>query len=724
MDKHLPFTKNKLNSAILISILVGAVPFSAQVMAAGICDNPENTVSDDQASTICTLESPKNLTIGVSGALDSVVVNSVSGNTQTITNAGTISSSTSQSIYVFMNGSVLIDNSGTISNSANKGIAINIAMNVSSAQIFNRATGTITGDIQLNANSTIFNSGTINGDVFLSSGTLNVQGGRIIGDVDSNSDSEVNFTGDFATEGGFDADDISIDSGVTLTLSHDFTGDVDNSGTLYAFGAGDTRIVNGGYTQQTSGTLKIDVASDSNYSKLDVNGDASFASNAKIDVNVIGAPALSIGSTINDIVSVEGEGSLVSDGTFSVSDNSALFNFTGQLDGVTIDLLIKGGSSSVLSSVQQNSNLPAAGVAKLIDQLIADGNNPTGLQSLITALGQIETEAEVSAAVNQLLPLLTGNQVIALVGAVGEISQVIQGRVEGLQGMSSGDAMPSEKQGEIFDDSYMWVKGFGSMADQGTGAGVTGFDADSSGLVIGLDGAPIDKDRIGVAFAYAQTDVDSKDNLNKVDINTYQLVGYGSHSLNDNTQFSYQANYGVHQSKGSRNISLVSNIAKSDFDSTSIGAGFGLLHSFTISDQLTVTPSIRNDYTYMDNDGYTETDAGALSLIVDSNDSEQWLFDLSSKAVYRLTESINLTGNLGASYDVINEQSTALSAFAGSPGNVFTTQGLKSDPWLYSAGIGLIMETDSGTKITARYDYSTGDDFDNQSISVKARWAF
>jgi uncharacterized protein with beta-barrel porin domain len=165
-------------------------------------------------------------------------------------------------------------------------------------------------------------------------------------------------------------------------------------------------------------------------------------------------------------------------------------------------------------------------------------------------------------------------------------------------------------------------------------------------------------------------------------------------------------------------------MATSDFDSTSMGAGFGLLHSFKISDQLTITPSLRNDYTYMDNDGYTETGAGSLSLIVDSNDSEQWLFDLSSKAVYSLTESINLTGNLGASYDVINEQSTSLSALAGSPGNVFTTQGLKSDPWLYSAGIGLVMETDSGTTITAHYDYSTRDDFDNQSISLKARWMF
>ncbi len=58
--------------------------------------------------------------------------------------------------------------------------------------------------------------------------------------------------------------------------------------------------------------------------------------------------------------------------------------------------------------------------------------------------------------------------------------------------MSSGDAMRGDKQGQIFDDSYMWLKGFGSMADQGTVGGITGFDADSSGLVIGLDGAPTD----------------------------------------------------------------------------------------------------------------------------------------------------------------------------------------------------------------------------------------
>jgi outer membrane autotransporter protein len=382
---------------------------------------------------------------------------------------------------------------------------------------------------------------------------------------------------------------------------------------------------------------------------------------------------------------------------------------------------------SVLELVQKKPNSPAAGVARLMDKLISlddDGNlDNLDFKRLLTALSQLD-EAKVLEAVSQLLPSNPGTRSAALSGGVGAISQVVQSRAEGSQGMSSGDAMPGEKQGQIFDDSYMWLKGFGSMADQGTVGGITGFDADSSGLVIGLDGAPTDKDRIGLAFAYAQTDVDSKDNLNRVDINTYQLVGYGSHSLTDDTQLSYQASYGVHQSEGSRNISIVSTIATSDFDSTSMGAGFGLLHSFKISDQLTITPSLRNDYTYMDNDGYTETGAGSLSLIVDSNDSEQWLFDLSSKAVYGLTESINLTGNLGASYDVINEQSTSLSAFAGSPGNVFTTQGLKSDPWLYSAGIGLVMETDSGTTITAHYDYSTRDDFDNQSISLKARWMF
>jgi uncharacterized protein with beta-barrel porin domain len=720
MNNNLPFYKKKLSFAILMSVLVGAVPFSARAQQPdpddNICSEDQNIIAINTSGDVeayCTLKTGNHLTITDGGTLTQVKVAGPPRGDQQVINEGEIL----DGISVTGDGtSVVIDNSGIIS-SVGKSYAISIAPSTYSARIVNRVTGTI------------------NGGVFLSKGTLEVQGGRIIGDVDGYSGSKVNFTGDFATEGSFSADaSISIDSGVTLTLA-DESGTVTNAGTLYVSRLNDERYdgapfkvttILGDYRQEDSASLKIDLASTKSYSQLVIDGDASFDSNAKIDVNVIGTPELSIDSTIDDIVSAK---SITSDG-FLVSDNSALFDFTAQLNGNTIDLLIQigesidGGKVSVLGSVQKNANSPAAGVAKLMDKLIVESKSTPGLQRLITALGELKTEAEVSAAVSQLLPLLTGNQSTALSGGVGAISQVVQSRAEGSQGMSSGDAMPGEKQGQIFDDSYMWLKGFGSMADQGTVGGITGFDADSSGLVIGLDGAPTDKDRIGLAFAYARTDVDSKDNLNSVDINTYQLVGYGSHSLTDDTQFSYQASYGVHQSEGSRNISIVSTIATSDFDSTSMGAGFGLLHSFKISDQLTITPSLRNDYTYMDNDGYTETGAGSLNLIVDSNDSEQWLFDLSSKAVYRLTESINLTGSLGASYDVINEQSTSLSALAGSPGNVFTTQGLKSDPWLYSAGIGLVMETDSGTKITAHYDYSTRDDFDNQSISLKARWMF
>jgi uncharacterized protein with beta-barrel porin domain len=795
MNNNLPFYKNKLSSAILMSVLVGAVPFSAQAEFTNICRESENTINTDQSainSSVCDLPKSSNVTIGTDGALSHVDVKGASEENRTITNkgeisndsgrginfsgggdltivnSGTISSSGfdsieyAQGIYVVgdANSSVIINNSGTIS-SVSDGVGAAIKVVSGSLVIVNSGTisGSVDGGGAITMNEDIISAsivnkdtGKIEGNIEFVSGTLDVQGGRIIGDVfggesSVEKDSEVDFTGDFATEGSFMVDNISIRPDVTLTLADNLTGAVSNSGTLYVSRANEERTgptIFGDYSQLASGGLKIDLASKDSYSQLFVMGSASFASNAKIEVNVIGTPELSIGSTINDIVSVEmgqmpeevsndsngretqqqPSKPLTSDGTFSVSDNSALFDFTAKLDVNTIDLLIKVAELSVLGSVQKNANSPAAGVAKLMDKLIVESKSTPGLERLITALGELKTEAEVSAAVSQLLPLLTGNQSTALSGGVGAISQVVQSRAEGSQGMSSGDAMPSEKQGQIFDDSYMWLKGFGSMADQGTVGGITGFDADSSGLVIGLDGAPTDKDRIGLAFAYAQTDVDSKDNLNRVDINTYQLVGYGSHSLTDDTQLSYQASYGVHQSEGSRNISIVSTIATSDFDSTSMGAGFGLLHSFKISDQLTITPSLRNDYTYMDNDGYTETGAGSLNLIVDSNDSEQWLFDLSSKAVYRLTESINFTGNLGASYDVINEQSTSLSALAGSPGNVFTTQGLKSDPWLYSAGIGLVMETDSGTKITAHYDYSTRDDFDNQSISLKARWMF
>jgi uncharacterized protein with beta-barrel porin domain len=73
---------------------------------------------------------------------------------------------------------------------------------------------------------------------------------------------------------------------------------------------------------------------------------------------------------------------------------------------------------------------------------------------------------------------------------------------------------------------------------------------------------------------------------------------------------------------------------------------------------------------------------------------------------------------------MLNERASTTASFAGAPGVAFTTQGLDPSPWLGRGGFGLIGKITDTLEVTGRYDFEVREDFNNQTVSVKMRWAF
>jgi len=469
------------------------------------------------------------------------------------------------------------------------------------------------------------------------------------------------------------------------------------------------------------GTLQVNVNNDTTYGKLAVTGQASLPSNAKIDVNVANTNFAFTATSLADVISA---GNLVSDGTFSVTDNSVLFNFTAVKDGNTVDLNLTaagggggGGSSGLVEQIiVAQGNTPAIGAARALDTIKA--SDPTGpVSSLFVPL---TTNEQVNAAVSQTLPLLTGGATLAMGNAMHGLNRIIQARQQGAHGRSSGD--------EFYGDSHMWLKPFGSWANQDDRKGVSGFDADTYGLVFGADAAVAEVNRLGFALSYARSDVDSNSNIapNSADVDTYQAVIYGSRSLSGATEINFQSDVGYHKTDGKRSVNLLlpGQKAKGDYDSWSFHIGAGLAHTLSLSDKTTITPSVRADYARIDSDSYTEKGAGALNLKVDDTTVEELILSVDAKLAHKLTERATLTANMGVGYDAINESASITSAFAGAPGTAFTTRGLNPDAWSYRGGLGVVGNVSETLEVTARYDFELKEDFDNQTASVKVRWAF
>lgn len=651
-----------------------------------------------------------------------------------LNNAGTITGG----IGILATGDVDIDtivNSGTISGIGIDGVGIGIDTGTTIDSVSNSGTinGTLVGiQVYDSAIGSIDNSGTISGTQYAISdlsfsgiSAINITGNtaRLVGDVDAgNSLFTLRSGAVFSSENAISVDRFVIENGATLKMGAGlstsgtmddgifaFTG-FSNAGTL-SLAAGVTGTIYGDYDQASSGALKIGVADDNAYGKLVVDGTATLLSNAKIMVDVSNPDYSFTASTLNDVLSAN---NLISDGTFAVSDNSLLFNFGAVKDGNTVDLtLAKAETAGVLDSVINTGNNPAQEAAQVLDNVLAE--DPTG--ELASNFIGLTSEQEVSNAVTSTMPTVAGSATSATSSTLAGINRVIQAHQDSNRGLSSGDAL---------SNGNLWIKTFGSWAEQNERSGISGYDANTKGLAIGADTAVSETTRLGLAFAYAQTDLDSDSRVapQSAQIDTFQLIGYGSYALSANTELNFQLDAGQNRNESKRHMPFADATAHADYNGYNVHAGIGIGHNMRLSEQLTFVPSARADYTWIGTDSYHEKGAGALDLDVDSNDTEELLLSIDGKLNYALSEATLLSANLGAGYDVIDENGTITSTYAGAPGAAFRTQGLDLEPWLARAGLGLTHTLSGGTEVSLRYDAEARSDFTNQGASVKARWAF
>lgn len=662
---------------------------------------------------ISTLTSLTNSGTITSSAVTNAVGILNSGTITTLTNNSTISATTTggaSSAYGIWNAGgtiTTLTNNGTISATGPTAAGINNGATITT--LINN--GTISSITNTGTINTLTNSGTISSALTMGAGTLNLDGtaSLITGAVTGTG--AVNVNGSFTTESTFNVGSMSITSGGVFTQSHGVTTATGfaNAGTL-AIQAGTTSTITGDYNQAAGGTFRSKVTNDTTYGKLAVTGTATLPSNANIDVNVEN-PNFSF--TVTSMANIISAGTLTSDGTFSVTDNSLLFNFSAVKDGNTVDLSIAAAAPAVGASVTNQGNTPATGAASVLDSVIA--SNPTGdLASLFVSL---TTSQQVSNAVSQTLPLMTGGMAQVSGSILHSINRVVQTRHEVHRGLSSGD--------EFLGNRKFWLKPFGSRAQQNDVKAVAGYKSNTGGFALGFDGEISRSHRLGLGFAYGSTSVNGNSQVARQNarVDTYQAIVYGSYSLDEATEVNYQLDGGANRTQGTRQIAFANRTANATYNSATAHVGVGIGRVMPLSADTTFTPSLHADYTWMRDMAYTESGAGALNLNVRQRDVGEFILGGDGKLATKVSDSTTLTANFGAGYDAMSKRSSILASFVGG-GAAFNTTGFTPSKWLYRAGAGMVVAQASGAEITARYDIEHRDGFDNQTVSAKFRWAF
>jgi outer membrane autotransporter protein len=640
-----------------------------------------------------------------------------------ITNSGHITGS-DQGIYVnssTVSGSGIVNQAGGTIMGGQQGIEVDSSSVVSGITNSGLITGT-TQALKLDNSAddfTVANSGTLQGAVELGINTLDLNGAssRVTGATTGTG--IVNVNGTFTSENTFDVGTFNIATSGVFNIANGVTvggGGFHNAGVLNV--GATTQTITGDYTQAANGVYRMSLSdATSAYGKLHVIGNATLATGSIVNVNVIGSPAINSGTTVSGVITTTGT-LTATPASITVTDNSALYNFTAaevSSPGSALDLVVTADRNGLPNAVINTNNPVALGAATALQQM-RNTNIPDAMQPVFDRLDQMTPE-EASAAVSQTLPALLGAGSQAGINALHSMNKVIQSRVESSHGLSSGDEAR---------DRYMWVRGFGNMAKQQDRDGVSGFKSDTGGLVIGGDAPISPRMRAGGAFTYAKSYVKGNSDVapSRVEVDTYELLGYASYNIDPQTDINYQLDIGQNRAQSARDIGFMGTRASADFSSMSMHGSVGVGRVMPVSPQTNLTPSVRLDYTHMRTDGYTEDGAGPLNLKVDAQTYREFLLTTDLKVAHQLEQGTKIVANGSVGYDFINKQAQTTAIFTGG-GDAFVTNGLTVSPWFYRVGLGLIKENDKGTEMSIRYDLERRTSgYVNQTLSAKVRWAF
>jgi outer membrane autotransporter protein len=467
------------------------------------------------------------------------------------------------------------------------------------------------------------------------------------------------------------------------------------------------------YTGEKDGELDINMKANENatltYSKLHAtnvtmeDGTKMFV-NVK-DMNVSMADRID-GKTLDGVVT--SDNNITYNGNILVSDNSSLldFNLSRNEQNISLNVITKK-----IGQVISNTGLSSlASVAKVLDNYKLGTN--AELDTFKNNLYKLGTNEEVANAVASTTPIHVAN--ISYMANV--LNGLNTGAINSASGMNAGDRTIVEKN--------FWIKPFYSYIKQDNKDGSKGFAAHVKGVALGGDAKYNDESKLGLAFTYASThqrtnDIDQRNNMD-----IYGLTAYGSMLVDSDTKLKGNVGINFYNVRSARAIETTTSIATANYTSYSINANAKVSRSYDINDEFKISPIVGLDYVRYHNPSYNETGAGGLNLHVDSFNENLLSAKVGSGFNYNIDNTSKVKFNIGASYDIVNNDDTVTASYAGNNASTFTTRGIKAPRFGYNAGVGYNKNITDTFSVNVGYNFERKSDFRNNQVEIKTNWKF
>lgn len=283
------------------------------------------------------------------------------------------------------------------------------------------------------------------------------------------------------------------------------------------------------------------------------------------------------------------------------------------------------------------------------------------------------------------------------------------------------DGAPSLRHGA-------WVKGFGHQSTQVAQSDYAGYRSDTWGLTVGVDTLLRNDWVAGAALSYSDTRVRMRDfrQGDTTGIQTYQLTAYASRDFGawflDGVLSHARQDFRCHRDTG------VSGQAQARFSGDQwagrlqVGAPVAWRDSPAV-----LTPLLGLEWTRLAQDGYTETDAGALSLQVQGKSTDRLRSVLGAKmgTELSLTGGVSLRPSFQLAWhrDLQNSGLDTVSSFTGGGAN-FTTSGQNLPRNSWSLGGALAVTRTKAFTLVLQLDGERAPGYTGYAAQAVGRWLF
>ena len=503
-------------------------------------------------------------------------------------------------------------------------------------------------------------------------------------------------------------------------------GGVTNDATL---DIGSTTLnIDGAYTQGAVSTLMVTVNGASSGSIVAAGAAAAIAG-YKVALNVSNYVP---NNTTYTIINGTGGTGVAAPVITVTGDNRATFTTTT----VGEDLILtasRAANGFATDTAAGDSN--AAAVGTVLDTITSPSadmstvlNTMEGLSNSQVASSLDTMVPEVDAGVRDVSTECFYNFVNVVIDRVENVLKLAQNTTpKAATGFSAGD---EEKM-----NNSIWAKGYGSYLNQDLRKGIQGYDAWNAGTALGADHtftdiiAVADTLTVGISGGYAYGNVDSDANNGNTCINSGQTTAYGGYQFNEIPLFIDAAGtFAWNWYNGSRDIVVgtIRRTANAAYDGQQYGAYIGTGYRINMGRNLFFTPLASLNYMHLHLAGYTETEAGALSLSAASQDYDILQSGLGARVEYPLTVNWGtVTPEVHGKwlYDFIGDNVQMTSTFTGG-GGAFGTNGCPPAQNSFDVGGKLSLALKNDISVIGECDTELKEDFWGIYGAVTVRYNF